>query len=245
MKVIFPMGGKAERFGGTFKPLLLLNGKSFIELAASTFASLGDLVDSIYGICTASQRADYMLYKNERFNSLFDEIFYINEYTTGPLETIRAAMMLYPETLICSNGTKPVVFCDCDHYLDITGFSLELFEDSDVVLPVINLSPLERSADWLVARIKAEGSIEFIEKPEYINFVEKSYGVIGCYFFRTESLFNELINNTIGKSLSDIFKSHSDLRYKLLTIQNATFFGDPRRLQSAIKSGCNLRRSTD
>ena len=113
INLVFPMGGKAERFGGTFKPFKMLGDLSFIEKAYQPFEKWEEYIDKIYFIFTKEQ--DNVYNASSKLKEMFvgkDLVFkIIKNQTPGPLQTIRDGV----------NGEKieNAIVCDCDHSINV------------------------------------------------------------------------------------------------------------------------------
>lgn len=227
------MAGRAERFGGAFKPLLKKGDQYFIELVLASFTKLREEITEVCGICTTEQEELYQISNSLVLSDNFDKLFFIDRQTEGPLETLQEFFTKNPAWFQSVNLEEPIIICDCDHYLDLSIFDKRLLLSADVILPTWRLKPGENSANWLIVK-KVESGLEFAEKPLSAQHDQSQLGVIGCYFFKSISLFKKLITNTQGPSVSDIFKQHI-LKIALFEVEEASFFGDPKRLAESQK----------
>ena len=72
VNIVFPCGGSAERFGGTFKPFLRIGDLSFIEKAYEPFRKWSHMINNVYFIITDEQEKQYHV-----SHKLYFEIFNI------------------------------------------------------------------------------------------------------------------------------------------------------------------------
>lgn len=76
MKLIVPMAGRAERFGGAFKPLLKKGDQYFIELVLASFTKLREEITEVCGICTTEQEELYQISNSLVLSDNFDKLFF-------------------------------------------------------------------------------------------------------------------------------------------------------------------------
>lgn len=239
MIVIFPIAGKAERFGGAFKPMLKVKGQSFLSLAYKTFDNFQK--PYVFSIHTANQEINY--YATSWLRNEIPEVIpvVIQNDTSGPLQTLRSAALVISQNI--SNNEQPVVVCDCDHWLDVDYINImEKFVDFDVVLPRWKIEGKEIN-NWLVANFNEKLElVSFIEKPQMIPANDFA-GIIGCYFFRSWSLLEKLIDTHCDDvSISDVLMSVARERITFIDVKNALFFGDKVRHKDAERSFENVRK---
>ena len=85
INAIFPIAGKGERFGGTFKPKLIFNGRTFLENAVDTIKSDKRINPKFYFICNYKQEREENVV--EWINSIYPEakVIVIPDQTSGPV----------------------------------------------------------------------------------------------------------------------------------------------------------------
>jgi len=232
MIIFFPVAGKAERFGGAFKPRLSLGGESFLRIAYKSFNKIPNKL--VYSIHNQKQEQLYAA-----GNWLVEEIpeirsIVIQDETSGPLQTVIKGMSEIGNEI--KDFKDYFVICDCDHWLDLSNFNASLFDKYAVVLPFWKIKD-EASDSWLIASINKDGQIFGLEeKPN--NFPSDEFrGVIGCYFFKSYLFFNTLVENDIDKkSISDILKKIPLNKVGFFDVDHALFYGDKKRLKNAEKN---------
>jgi hypothetical protein len=228
INAIFPIAGKGERFGGTFKPKLIFNGRTFLENAVDTIKSDKRINPKFYFICNNKQEREENVV--EWIKSIYPEakVIVIPDQTSGPLATLSEAELLIDKYF--SKQSIPCVICDCDHWLSIKDLDLDFLNVGveTVVLPLWPISNDEISS-WLVCRANKD-EVSFLEKPQTVS-QENEFGVIGCYFFSNTGEFFKKITDVKGTSVSDYLITFIDeLKFHFFTPEEAKFFGDPKRL---------------
>jgi NDP-sugar pyrophosphorylase family protein len=238
MIIFFPVAGKAERFGGTFKPRLKFHNNSFLKMAFKSFKNID--FKFVYSIHNQKQEDIY-----SAKDWLYSEIpsirpLIIQNETLGPLQTVVQGMRLIQEDLC--NFEKHFVICDCDHWLDLTNFDENLFNDYDVVLPLWEITN-EGPESWLIATINDQGQINGLEEKPKIYPINLYKGVIGCYFFKSFKIFDDLIDGNRDKeSISDVLQKLPPHKIGYFNVERALFFGDKVRLEKAKKLYKNVKK---
>jgi len=174
--LIFPMAGKGQRFGYTFKPFLEVNGHGkFIELAFEPFKRWLPYIKRVLFVYLAEQEEEYSVSYNLRksFPDIEFEVCILKEETSGPAETVRMAIKE-------KDITGPALLCDCDHALHVDSIFREISEGADVVIPVWPLRG-EKIKSWSVASVTDTGMVTGIAEKELPNTHGELGGVIGCY----------------------------------------------------------------
>ena len=152
--LVFPCAGKAERFGGVFKPFLKIGDLTFIEKAYEPFSKWIDNINKIHFIITQEQEKKFKVYENlckmiprEKINVKF-----LKEETSGPLQTFVSGFD--------NQGERGFIVCDCDHSIDVDALfeQINSNEDKDIVIPTWNID--ERiQKNWSKILIR-DGKIE-------------------------------------------------------------------------------------
>jgi len=180
LTVMFPMAGDGARFSRGYKPFLKIRDKYFIESAIKPFIKWQHKIKEFIFIFRNDQEESFNISKqlSEIFNNIVFKIIILNQKTSGPVETISTA-------LIKSQLKGPVIFCDCDHSINIDPlFEIVVKDNSyDCVFPVWEIDNSEVQS-WSIVSVD--------ENMELIDIAEKSipeigneyYGVIGCYYFK-------------------------------------------------------------
>lgn len=229
MIILFPVAGKAERFGGTFKPMLNIKGESFLKITYKSFNGMSNkLVYSIHNKLQENlySAANWLHKEIPEINSIL-----IKDETSGPLQTVIEGIKLIDHEL--EKNEDRFVICDCDHWVDLTKFDESLFDKYDVILPLWKIEN-ETPDSWLIASINNHGHIFSLqEKPSYFPSGEFR-GVIGCYFFKSYKFFKGLLGSEmVEKSISDILKKIPLEKIGFFEVEHALFYGDKKRLKNA------------
>ena len=225
--IIFPMAGESSRFDYEFKPFLQISDETFIELAYKYFKNYEDRINQLYFIITQEQENN--LNVKNTLNKLFENftLIILPKKTKGPFMTIHQAIK-YSKI----DQTIPSFICDCDHSIDISPM-IDFIEKStsfEILIPYWDIKKKEeRYQDW--------GIIYKNDKHQIIDFSEKSivhndlnyYGIIGCYYFKNLSYFNEPNHTNISGGLKGYLT-----KIQSIEIKNAEFFGDKKRLKNSI-----------
>lgn len=234
MDIYFPMAGQGARFGHKFKPFLTIGDETFIEAAVAPFRPwLGQIRRFVF-VYLETQERDFAV--SSRLATMFAglpiECVRLASPTRGPAETIGLAV----DQL---QGTGPAMICDCDHALDV-GPLFERFAaatQAAAVLPVWPLDP-EELASWSVALV-ADGRAWAIRE-KAMPATERpgtAMGVIGCYGFADVASVTARGNALGATNYSDILREmlQEGLVVEAVPISRARFFGDPQRLERALK----------
>jgi len=222
--LIFPMAGKGQRFGYTFKPFLEVNGHGkFIELAFEPFKRWLPYIKRVLFVYLAEQEEEYSVSYNLRksFPDIEFEVCILKEETSGPAETVRMAIKE-------KDITGPALLCDCDHALHVDSIFREISEGADVVIPVWPLRG-EKIKSWSVASVTDTGLVTGIAEKELPNTHGEFCGVIGCYYIRQIESLNLLDCQNISELIAAKITAGSLV--KAVKVDWAKFFGDPERLE--------------
>lgn len=230
--VLFPMAGRGERFGGTFKPFLTFRDQTFIEAALAPFRPYTPQIrEFVFAYLDEQEQAHGVRRRLEgMFVGLPFRTVTFETPTRGPAETIsRAVHALHLK--------GPVVICDCDHAVQVG----PLFERVAQGAPWGALVPLwslegEDVKSWAVAGLSADGRVGAIaEKARPAGFATVA-GVIGCYVFSDIEQALALGDATSATNFSEILAqmiAKKDLVDGVF-LKEADFFGDPARLNKAL-----------
>ena len=227
--LIFPIAGKGARFGYKFKPFLEIEGKgTFVEIAFIPFRKHLHLIEKVIFVFLEEQEKEFDV--TNRLKNIFFDIKYdvsiLKKPTKGPAETVRRA--IEDKKL---NG--PLVICDCDHTLNIDNFvkKIELNKYGSI-LPVWSLAQ-ENIKSWSIASILENGRVTGIAEKELPKTAGEFYGVIGCYYIKNSKLLENDDYNNISDCIKDII--NNNVNVASIKIDNASFFGDPERLEKTLK----------
>jgi CTP:molybdopterin cytidylyltransferase MocA len=233
--VIFPMAGRGERFGTTFKPFLRIGDQTFIEAALGPFRKWQAAISRFVFVFLREQDNEFSV--TERLKQMFEglpwEAVILDHATAGPAETVAGAV---------ERGavTGPAIVCDCDHAVNVDPmFTILGSTATDAcLLPVWDLAG-EDVRSWSVAALGDQGAVTAIAEKAIPSGATRAAGVIGCYYFqdiaqvasvcRQEGylVISEAVANLIGRGA----------RVTAVAIQAAKFFGDPKRLARAVETG--------
>jgi hypothetical protein len=238
--VLFPMAGRGVRFGGTFKPFLRYGDELFIEAALRPFRAHAAAIRRFGFVYLEEQEAAFGVAGElaRVFAGLPIEPILLPAPTRGPAETIARAVAQRALT-------GRVLICDCDHSLDVA----PLFADfaahpgAACVLPTWPLAG-ESVSSWSVAAITPTGEVTAIAEKRVPSAPGDSpvdfRGVIGCYGFadvadvarRADAATNPATN--LSDVIAGYLREGRDVR--AVHIDRAEFFGDPARLDAALKA---------
>ena len=230
--VVFPMAGEGQRFGNKFKPFLKIFNKTFIELAIEPFLKHKEEIKKFVFIIRDDHRKQFnVIEKITDFHLPISTSVIIVEPTKNVIETISP---LFDH----SDFIRDVVFCDCDHSLNVDQIFEAIQRDKyDCIIPGWSISK-DEAKSWSVAAVNLDNTLIAIKEkayPEGKNF----FGVIGCYYFRKLNKPSEGFNY-----LSDIISYFliDNKKVKLIPIKEAEFFGDPQRLENLYisKQACTI-----
>ncbi len=228
---MFPIAGKGERFGYTFKPFLEIEDEgSFIELAFEPFKKYLSHIEEIVFIFLEEQEKKYDV--SSKLKKLFIDVKFstciLKEETKGPAETIRLAINK-------KNINGQILICDCDHTLNVDSIFAKIKEDnSDCIVPIWSLRD-ESIKSWSIVSINENDNVTGIAEKELPNSSGQFYGVIGCYYIRDSNI---LLNNkytNISDCIKDIIDNNNNNRIIAVKIIEARFFGNPQRLENSLQ----------
>lgn len=230
--VLFPMAGRGERFGGTFKPFLTFREQTFIEAAVAPFrAHLGAIKEFVFAYL-AEQEEAYGV--EARLKKMFADLPWravkLPKPTRGPAETISGAV-----GMAAIDG--PVMICDCDHAVQVGPLFARLAAPSpwDAVVPLWSLEG-ENLASWAVASLAPNGRILAMKEKARPEGAETVAGVVGCYAFRDVRAALALGDAETATNFSEILGAmmRSGRPVEGVFLREAEFFGDPARLNKAL-----------
>jgi hypothetical protein len=218
--VVFPMAGEGQRFGGKFKPFLKIFDKTFIEIALQPFLKHKDSIKEIIFIVRQDHAIQFKVYDTiANFNLPVVFRTLAIEPTNSPVETINS--LFYKD-----NEIHDVIFCDCDHSLNVDDIFEAIHEDKyDCIIPGWQPIEEEDKTKWSIASAMSDNTVFDIKEKE---FPEGGcfYGVIGCYYFKKYT-------GHYLKYLSEVIASmvkKGNFEAKIIPVTEAEFFGDPERL---------------
>ena len=220
--VVFPMAGQSQRFGNKFKPFLKIFDKTFIQLALEPFLKHKDKIEKFIFIVTEEHCVKFDVVN--KFKEFLLPLDYTIEKIRTPSSVIDTIPVLFESRPVLEN----VVFCDCDHSLNVDAFFDEIDKNEyDCVIPGWEISANENE-NWSIAIVDHDNMVTCIKEKEYPKRPGKYFGVIGCYYFKKLAKpsanlmhFSEVIENMLDKQ-----------KVKLIPIKEAEFFGDPIRLEN-------------
>jgi NDP-sugar pyrophosphorylase family protein len=237
--VFFPIAGQGARFGHRFKPFLTLDGGTFIEAAVQPFRTHAAKISRFVFVYLEAQERELSVSRG--LASLFDglpiECVQLEAATRGPAETIGRAV----EKL---GARGPVLICDCDHALDVDPLfaAADAATRFDALIPVWPLEG-EDVASWSVALVDADRVLAIAEKrrpdPPRATAAGVAMGVIGCYGFADVARVAERAAALNATNFSEVIASMlaEGGVVRAARIQRARFFGDPQRLEKAVRAG--------
>jgi len=233
VNIVFPCGGSAERFGGTFKPFLKIGDLSFIEKAYEPFRKWSHMINNVYFIITAEQEKQYRvshklskMFANERF-----VVSIIEKKTKGPVETFLQGY---------TDKDSSFIVCDCDHSINVdTLFSLiRQKKAADIIVPTWTINP-QNQFNWSKILMKNHKIKGFANKEE-VDFNKFNVrGIIGCIYFKSIHLIQQQ-----DESYVDFYKAicKSFVNGKNIVLdypQSAYFYGDPEMLSNCVEQRRN------
>ncbi len=232
---MFPMAGRGERFGTTFKPFLQFGDRTFIEAAVEPFRKWPASISRIVFVFLRQQEQDFNVSARlaQMFAGLRWEAVLLDHPTAGPAETVAAGVE-------GAGVTGPAIACDCDHAVNVDPLFAAIASDasSECLLPLWDLAG-EEVKSWSVAALSADGSVTAIAEKAIPAGASRTAGVIGCYYFRdidriaaTCRLQKYVV---LSEAISDLLRSGRPVRG--IGIRQAKFFGDPARLAKAVDAG--------
>jgi len=219
--VIFPMAGEGQRFGNKFKPFLKIFNKTFIEMAIEPFLKHENEIKKFIFIVREDHYDQFNVY--EKINKFHLPINFDIIKVPPTKNVIETISFLYKE-----NYLKNVIFCDCDHSLNVDLIFKEINKNEyDCIIPGWKISDNE-SKNWSIACVDNYNIVKSIKEKKYPETSGEYFGVIGCYYFKK---INQVGENF--KYLSEIIDVMiNDKKVKLIPIKDAEFFGDPERLKN-------------
>jgi len=235
--VVFPCGGRAERFGNTFKPFLRIGDLTFIEKAYEPFRKWESMIEAVRIIITKQQEQDHNV--TERLQTLFPKttvkVSILEKETEGPLQTFTDGFIKNNHNL-----SAPFIVCDCDHSINVD----ELFEQilnknaSQIIIPTWNITE-EIQHNWSKILLKNKKIEKFVNK-EDVDFNEYTVkGIIGCIYFDSAHIFTDINNeyHNFYEIISEQFRKGAKIT--LSDAPNAYFFGDPTMLSDCVEKRRN------
>ena len=218
------MAGDGQRFGSKFKPFLKIFDKTFIELALEPFVKNKDQIEQVTFILQQKHNIEFKVVAAiQKLQLPFPTSTLVVEPTKNVIETI-SELFKWHQTI------NEVVFCDCDHWLNIDELFQEIDKNQyDCIIPGWSFK-LEEIKKWSVASVDDKNEVIDIKEKDYPLKGNKLFGVIGCYYFK--KLIKEDLNIDNFKNVSEIIKSITEhgQKVKLIPVKEAEFFGDPERL---------------
>jgi hypothetical protein len=234
LSLIFPMAGRGARFGYRFKPFLAFRGNTFIEAAFEPFRPFLGEIAQVYFVFLREQEEAHLV--SQRLSIMFADVDYraviLAAPTDGPAETLF-------ECLTQAQIEGRIVVCDCDHALDVSGLIRLAASDPSAVcgLPTWNLAE-EPLTSWSVAAIDAKGGVTAIAEKKMPETGDACRGVIGCYYFADADQVRRIVAGDKHVFISDIVRAliAEGRLVRSVEVTEATFFGDPARLERALGS---------
>lgn len=239
MDVFFPIAGQGARFGHRFKPFLALDGATFLEAAVQPFRSFAAKISRFVFVYLEAQEREFSV--SSRLSSMFHglpiETVQLAAPTRGPAETIGRAV-----DKLGARG--PVLICDCDHALEVGPLfaAVDAGTRFDALVPVWPLDG-EDIASWSVALVDADRVLAIAEKrrpdPRGGTAAGVAMGVIGCYGFADVARVAERAAAQNATNFSEVIASMlaEGGIVRAARIERARFFGDPQRLEKAVRAG--------
>jgi GTP:adenosylcobinamide-phosphate guanylyltransferase len=230
--LIFPMAGRGERFGTTFKPFLPIDNGTFIEAAVEPFRKWRSAISRILFVYLREQeeRRAVRAALESMFAGLPWEAVILEHPTAGPAETLTEAVER-------AEVAGPIIACDCDHAVNVDPLFAAIAADAagDCLLPVWDLAG-EEIKSWSVAGLTADGRVTAIAEKQVPAGADRVAGVIGCYYFadgaRVAASCRQGGHLVISQAISQWIAEGA--RVRSVPIGEARFFGDPARLAKAV-----------
>lgn len=222
--VVFPMGGEGQRFGNKFKPFLKIFDKTFIELAINPFLKHKELIKEFVFIVREDHYNQFNIEnKFKEFNLPIPYSIKTITKTNSPIETINEWL---------KTNIQNVIFCDCDHSVDVTPIFSNLEHKHDCIIMGYNIL-IDEVASWSIAA-SYNGKVNAIAEKQVptTSDQDKINGVIGCYYFKEYSV-QTTNNKYISDVISNLINQNKDVR--IVECKKADFFGDPKRLNNLYK----------
>ena len=219
--ILFPMAGKATRFGCIFKPFKQISDMTFIELSFLHFKKYLNNIDKVYFTVTEEQYKENNKKKKltSYFNNINFEIIILKEQTNSQFETIK-------KSIILKNLTGSFFICDCDHSIDISPMiTIIKNKNPDILVPFAFIEKDNNNFDKII--LNEKNKLQFPGKN-----VESNMGVIGCNYMKNIEIINK---NTNYKYILKFFESNDDNLYvEKVEIINKTCFGTQKVLNNLI-----------
>lgn len=226
--VVFPMAGDGQRFGGTFKPFLRIGGERFIETAAAPFIDSGTSVGELVFVVRADHDVAFSAAAElaRMFSGVPHQVVVLPGPTAGPVATVQATLHALPPG-------EPIIACDCDHALDVSGILGVAAGHPDAVA-AIPVWPVSRDevGSWSVASLDGSGRVLQIREKAWPTVAgAEQAGVIGCYWLREAAL----LAGRGEAGFADLLQVLIERGDEVASVRPAwaEFFGDPARLAAA------------
>jgi GTP:adenosylcobinamide-phosphate guanylyltransferase len=234
LSLIFPMAGQGARFGYRFKPFLNFRGNAFIQAAFQPFRPFLGEIARVYFVFLREQENAHLV--SQRLSSMFADVDHrvviLPAPTAGPAETLF-------QCLTRARIEGKIMVCDCDHALDVGGLMRLAVSDPLAAcgLPTWDLTG-EPLCSWSVAAIDADDRVTAIAEKQMPEAGGACRGVIGCYYFADADRARRIVDGDKQLYISDLVRTliRERLLVRSVAVKNATFFGDPARLERAIRS---------
>ena len=230
VNLIFPMAGKEAHSGFKFRPFLKIGEETLIEAAVKPFLNWQDQIHTFYFVCLAEHELTYGIsnWFREKYKDLNYELIVIENPTAGPAQTIIESVKL-------GYIKGPAIVCDTDHSLNVDPLFEEISAGGDCfgIIPVWNLKGEDLKV-WSVAAIDDNTFISAISEKELPKIHGNFKGVIGCYYFSDIEVVCQICRDNnyayFSKAISFLVDTQN-LKFKAVTINEAEFYGDARRLR--------------
>jgi GTP:adenosylcobinamide-phosphate guanylyltransferase len=230
--LIFPMAGRGERFGTTFKPFLPIENGTFIEAAVAPFRKWRSAISRILFVYLREQEESRAVRASleSMFVGLPWEAVILEHPTAGPAET-------FTEAVERAGVVGPIIACDCDHAVNVDPLfeAIAVGAAGNCLLPVWDLAG-EEIKSWSVAGLGPDGRVTAIAEKQVPEGADRVAGVIGCYYFadaqRVAAACRQARYVVISQVISQWIGEGAQVR--AVPIGEARFFGDPARLAKAV-----------
>ena len=228
--LIFPCAGKAERFGGTFKPFLTIGDLTFVEKAYEPFHKWSEYIENVYFIITEEQEQRYNVSSKlkDMFQNVPHKVSILDKQTDGPLQTFKHG---YVDKFKSKNS---FIVCDCDHSIDVDNLFSQINNSSaDIVIPTWNITE-ETQKNWSKILLQNNNILKFVNK-EDVDFKKYTVkGIIGCIYFNSTDLFANTKQEYANfyEIIYDNFARNKNII--LNDAKNAYFFGDHNMLSDCV-----------
>jgi hypothetical protein len=149
--------------------------------------------------------------------------------TVGPAETLYSCLER-------EDVRGQIMVCDCDHALDVSGL-MQMATNEPIVqcaLPTWDLTD-EPLTSWSVAAVDSNQQVTEIAEKKLPLHGSVFRGVIGCYYFADAERTLRRVAGNKQTFLSDLVSGmiEQGLLVRSVPVAQATFFGDPIRLEKA------------